>query len=945
MKKLPKFTTKPESPHDPFRWILRGCFYLFFGTSLTTLNAEPVSFNRDIRPILAEHCLHCHGPDSDSRKGKLRLDLEPEAKHSAIIEGDSKLSPLIKRVLTKDPEERMPPPEDSSGLSGDEVQTLKRWIDAGAPFEKHWAFESIRKPNPPTTVNGNFSDIDTFVVAQLEQVNLSMSPPVSRSKWIRRVTFDLTGLPPSWQEVEAFVFDPSPDAEEKVIDRLLESPRYGERWGRHWLDIARYADTHGGSAIGFTKFPFSYTYRDYVIGAFNDDLPFDRFITEQIAADQLDLPENDPALAALGFLTIGQRFRSPHDIIDDQIDVITRGLMGLTVTCARCHDHKFDPIPTTDYYSLYATLASSSEPDLLPVVGEPNKTKSYLAYEKQLRQLKKEYADMAREQSEVLRGRLRMQVGLYLKELAQGTPEQDLSVSFLSFRTEDIRPHVLERWRDYLNQIPPNDPVFGPWKQLSRFSKENFPMQRATLMEQWNKENGDLSKLTPMENLSAKPPTWNPLVLDAIVAAAPNSMEALAEVYGTLFADTHRDWILAKVQSAEEASPAGTIIPDQDKRHLKINSAILRQLRSHLYAEGSPTALPDSLASRLLNRTVSDQLNGRRNAIHNLHLNDKGSPPRSMVLKETLDKLTKGYHVFRRGNPLDRGDQVQPRFLSVIANGDPKHFSPRKQRSSLAKSITSDANPLTARVIVNWIWRHHFGRGLVRTPDDFGTRGARPTHLKLLDYLASVFKEDDWSIKKMHKRILLTRTYRQASVEDPTAREKDPDNQKIWRMPRHRLDMEAMRDAMLKASGELNTTMGGRPFDMMSEPVIPRRSVYGFINRDIPSTLLTTFDGANPSACTAKRPETTVPQQTLFALNSNFIQDRAKALVQSPMIEEAKTEEQKVRLLYQQTLTRLPDPEEISMALQHIHGVESDSDPWQQLAHALLASNEFIFVD
>ena len=237
-------------------------------------------FNRDIRPILAEHCLHCHGPDSDSRKGKLRLDLESDAKQHAIVEGDSKKSPLIKRVLTTDPEERMPPPEESSGLSEIEIQTLNRWIDEGAFYEKHWAFEPIRKPPTPDAGYDNWSSIDKFVLAELEASNLSMSPPVSRSKWIRRVTFDLTGLPPAWKEVETYVFDPSPEAEEKVIDRLLESPRYGERWGRHWLDIARYADTHGGSAIGFTKFPFSYTYRDYVIGALNEDVPFDRFITE-----------------------------------------------------------------------------------------------------------------------------------------------------------------------------------------------------------------------------------------------------------------------------------------------------------------------------------------------------------------------------------------------------------------------------------------------------------------------------------------------------------------------------------------------------------------------------------------------------------------------------------------------------------------------------------------
>ena len=302
----------------------------------------------------------------------------------------------------------------------------------------------------------------------MEAQGLRLSPKITQQQLIRRATFDLIGLPPTWEEVEAFIADDTPDAFAKLIDRLLESPRYGERWGRHWLDIARYADTHGGSAIGFTRFPFSYTYRDYVINAFNADVPYDRFITEQLAADQLHLSDNDPALAGLGFLTVGMQFRNPHDVIDDQIDVVTRGLMGLTVACARCHDHKYDPIPSTDYYSLYATLACSNPPEMLPIVGQQPESDAFRQYERELSRLQTIYADMARDQTAVARGRMRMQVGLYLRELAKGTPEQDLSAAFLSYRTDDLRPLVLNRWREYLGNMPADDPVFGPWVQLGR---------------------------------------------------------------------------------------------------------------------------------------------------------------------------------------------------------------------------------------------------------------------------------------------------------------------------------------------------------------------------------------------------------------------------------------------------------------------------------------------
>ena len=279
--------------------------------------AAEVRFNEQIRPLLAENCLHCHGPDANNRQADLRLDLEEPAKEQAIVAGKPGDSELFRRLVSSDPDQRMPPADSGKSLTTAQIALIKQWIAEGAHYQGHWAFEPIAKPNPPQVGDESASDIDRFILARLGANELKLSPALNRQQLIRRATFDLTGLPPTWEEVQAFVGDRSPRAFEKVIDRLLESPRYGERWGRHWLDIARYADTHGGSAIGFTKFPFSYTYRDYVINAFNADVPYDRFVLEQLAADQLDLKDNDPALAGLGLLTVGMQYRNPHDTIDD----------------------------------------------------------------------------------------------------------------------------------------------------------------------------------------------------------------------------------------------------------------------------------------------------------------------------------------------------------------------------------------------------------------------------------------------------------------------------------------------------------------------------------------------------------------------------------------------------------------------------------------------------
>lgn len=810
---------------------------------------------------------------------------------------------------------------------------------------KHWSFQPVRKPSLPAPSAPGQTEIDRFIVAALKDRGLALRAPVSRRQWIRRATFDLTGLPPTWEEVRAFVDDSAPDAKEKVLDRLLDSARHGERWGRHWLDLARYADTHGGSAIGFTKFPFSYTYRDYVVRSFNADLPYDCFVTEQIAADQLGLKDNDPALAGLGFLTVGMQFRARQDIVDDQIDVITRGLMGLTVACARCHDHKFDPIPTKDYYSLYAALAPSREPEALPIIARPSNEAPRRDYDRELKRLQIRHDDMAAEQNEIMRGRLRMQVGLYLGEMAKGLPEQDLSTDFLSYRTDDIRPLVYNRWRDYLAKLPDNEPVFGPWIRLARLPTSGFAEASAELLRGLEKENGDPAKSKDLHRLAAEAPVWNPRVLEALAKREPKSLLDVAEAYGDLFARVHQAWLKALQTASAEASPGAEIIPDEDPRQLELNNPGTRQLRRHLYGEGSPTAVPDSLAVNLLNRPINDALGGRRGEIHELNVNATGSPARAMVLKE--EPAPGPFHVFLRGNPLSRGPVVQPRFLSVLASVKAEPFADGQRRLGLARAVVSPQNPLTRRVLVNWVWQHHFGQGLVKTPDDWGTRGSRPTHLALLDYLASVFAEDAWSLKALHRRIMLSDVYAQGAVEDEQARDADAENELFWRMPNRRLEMEAMLDAMLATSGELDLSPGGKPFDRQAQPTVPRRSIYAFVNRDIVSNLASTFDAANPSSCTARRPDTTVPQQALFALNSEFIQDRAAALAALVAKTSGQDDLGRIRELYRRVYSRESTSAEEDRLLRFVRdrAEPSSAEAWRQVAHAFLAANEFSFLD
>ncbi len=764
-------------------------------------SAEDVQhFERRIRPLLSRRCFSCHSQRAKTIHGGLRLDRADDLRRggdsgAAVVPGKPEESLLVKAIGYEE-DIQMPP---DGKLPEAEIAELVAWIASGAFFptagdqpsradgeidfkagRNFWSFQRVRPQPLPQLANQSWPQqrMDAFVLAGLERAGLTPSPQADRTTLIRRVYFDLIGLPPQPAQVREFVNDPSPLAFENLVDRLLSSPQYGEKWARMWLDMARYTDR---TASWLYKNGQPHLYRDWVGQAMNDDLPYDQFVHRQLATDMM--PGTGPEdLPALGFIGLSPAYwkelKLPCEIIkvivadewEERVDAVSRTFLGLTVACARCHDHKFDPISSEDYYALAGVFASCRLQER-PVIDE----KLYQPVQEAKQEIEKLEAE--------------------IKELKKTKPKE-----------------------------------------------------------------GEAAPQAKIDALTAK----------------------ILELKGT----PHFD------------APLASAVVDESLYVVRAGK------------------LPE---------------NGTR-------LDYRPGP--------------KDLPLFVRGNPNRPGPIVRRRFLKVLSD-DPQPFQSGSGRLELARSITGDAAPLAARVIVNRIWLAHFGRGIVTTPSNFGRQGSRPTHPELLDDLAARFIAGGWSIKKLHREILLSATWQQASAVDETKAAIDPNNVRLWRMNRRRLEFESWRDAMLAVSSELDTQkIGGRPFDFLSEQVVPRRSVYGFVNRDIVSSLASTFDAANPNSCTAKRPHTNVPQQTLFALNSDFIQDRAIALAKASAAAEPSDDEARVRWMYQRAYSRVPQPEELQTAMQFVRGSDDgddgqakQSDRWQQFAHVLLAANEFVFVD
>jgi hypothetical protein len=974
-------------------------------------------FEARVRPLLAENCYACHGPER--QMAGLRLDsraamLKGGAHGPALAPGDPDKSALI-RAVHYTGAIKMPP---QGKLPASAIDVLTAWVKLGAPWletpaaaalppggftvtaaqQSHWAFQPVRKPPLPAVKDTAWptSPIDRFILHPLEQKGLRPNNPADKLTLLRRATFDLTGLPPTLAEIDAFLADHSPNAFARVVDRLLASPRYGERWGRHWLDVARYADTKGYVFNEDARYPNSYSYRDYVIRAFNDDLPYNRFVLEQLAADRLlaqQAPEEANAsatpgsghetlassasrlasaepkakLAAMGFLTLGRRFlNNPPDIIDDRIDVMTRGLMGLTVSCARCHNHKFDPIPQKDYYSLYGVFASSVEPEPV-VITPPSQNEPYFAHEKQLKETEAQAANLTQGQQDRLQAQFRARAGDYLLA-AQTLAHSPEAVSLEAWAEKrSLNPLLLQRWQHFLTETPKRfEPIFRPWKEATRSSTP---------------ETGNGPGAAP-------PPPLNPLVARMLGDRPPTTPAELAERYGALFATVEKQWqdlqtthriaaALAADTGAKEPEPP-TALPEADAE----------AVRQALYGRESPLKFETEALEPYFEASARDSLKALREKAEKLRETLPPAPEYAMTLADATEPHN--VHIFLRGNPRNPGEEAPRQFLQVVAGETRRPFQQGSGRLELAQAIVSPNNPLTARVMVNRIWLHHFGEGLVRTPSDFGMRSDPPTNAELLDYLASRFVAGargaggGWSVKKMHRLIMLSSVYQMSSDDHPRGHKIDPENRLLWRMNRRRLELEPLRDSLLAVAGRLDPTIGGPAVEITKPPFPTRRTVYGFIDRQNLQPLFRTFDFASPDTTNAQRHETTVPQQALFMLNSPFVVEQARAVAARPDVIAYQEPARRIRYVYRLLFGRLPTPDEVALGLQFLKQAPADPSPpsgvtqaslatpragvaqvkseepkpsaskeetpkplsaWEQYVQVLLMTNEFAFVD
>ena len=886
-------------------------FFFFIVCDAKADKVEDDFFERSIRPVLLERCIECHG--SAVQKSGLRLDsrkavIEGGKNGAVVVLGNPNASKLISSIKH---EGQLKMPRDKK-LSDIEIKAFEKWVTLGLPWPdsikitlkntksetEHWSFLPIKKAVPP--INEMSHPIDSFIHQKLNKRLIKQSATADKRTLIRRLSIDLIGLPPSISEISAFENDPSSDAYEKVVDRLLASPRYGERWARHWLDIARYADNKGYVFFEDKNYPWAWTYREYVINSLNNDLPYNQFIIEQIAADQLETKDKK-SLAALGFLTVGGHFMgNTHDIIDDRIDVMTRGLMGLTVSCARCHDHKFDPIPAADYYSLYGIMRSSFEPITPPLYDAEPITEEYKKFALELKTKEKKLLDFVQAKHRDLVTQSRSRVADYLLAAYQAGNQPPADDFMLLADKGDLNPAMIARWRAFLERMKiQKDPTWAIWHRYSSLNPSSFSQSALEV-----------------RNLLSD----NPNVLQAF-RVPPKSIKEVADTYGKLLGETEKAWL-----------SSGGKIPLEDKN--------AEMIRSALYGPNSPADAPLALDWGFLDLFPDRTTQGEYKAlIKDLETHLVKGPPRSMVLLDSNELYEP--NIFIRGQPNRIGDKVPRQFLKVL-DSNRQSFLKGSGRLELAKSIASNTNPLTSRVFVNQVWAHHFGNGLVGTLGDFGVRGDLPTHPELLDWLAMNFMENNWSIKKLHKVIVTSNTYKQSSNDREDCLKVDPENKLLWKQNRRRLDFESLHDSVLSVSGNLDLTVGGPSVSFFTGK--NRRAVYGYIDRlDFPS-LLATFDIPNPASSSVERTSTTVAPQALYLMNGPFVREAAKKVLNLNTIKEIKSTDQKADAIMLAVLGRKPTAKEKFQMINFVMG-PNENEAWLDLTHGLFLTNEFAFVD
>jgi hypothetical protein len=919
-------------------------------------------FEKNVRPILSDRCYECHSATKNSSKGGLILDSHDGAykggdEGPAVIPGNLEKSLLIKAVRYTDPEFSMPPKKTGGKLPDDKIAILEEWVKMGAPMptggaakltgltgkaREHWAFQPVTKPTVPEVKNRAWvkTPIDAFVLAKLEEKGLQPNPAANPESFLRRVSYDLIGLPPTSEQVD--VFEKAVQAAQitdtmalrsgkpavaveavyaKQIDGLLASPHYGERWARHWLDTARYSDTRGlqvdqgDSLFKDYRFAYAWTYRDYVINALNDDKPYNNFIVEQLAADRIPgISPDDPRLAALGFLTVGKRFDDPNDIIDERIDTTTKAFLGLTVSCARCHDHKFDPIPIKDYYSLHGIFASTVEPLHLPTIAATSKSAAAARsdFTKRLNQLQDEQVGGFFRYMRETRARYDKEMAgrLMIASVRRGSSEAgEYSDRYKIDLQSDVDFAAM--------RIQKDSPITGPFYAAAQVPVVYFA-ERAPIAIQ--------------EAISDTDHPVNPIIAAALRGLKPKSLHDVAAAYQKAY-NENKSAILAHLallakpgEGWKKTSPAIAemtgypwAIPSYDEVFDNEDMISLFSTRKFC-ADWQNRPIYGGIGNR------EPVAYFRHTRVNELRLSHPGAPGEAMVVQDS--EAPKDSYVFKRGDKNNKGELAPRQFLDILSKGERRPYVDGSGRYEFAQSIATKDNPMTARVAVNRTWMKHFIEGFVATADDLGNMSEKPSHPELLDYLAVDFVENGWTMKRLHRMIVMSNVYRLDS--DPTANplvakkgavdplKLDAGNRLLWRGNLRRLDFESIRDSMILLTGKLNPSVGGQPANITDEPFSYRRSLYGYVDRSRLSDTLSQFDYGDPDQANSKRNSTIVPQQALYFMNNALSVEVARAVSSRKDVVNAMSEDQRIVAMFRCMFQRRPSSSEIRVAQEFL---------------------------
>jgi mono/diheme cytochrome c family protein len=940
-------------------------YAILFALSLVSLFAQapspappssaqaPDFFENKVRPILAENCYDCH---TSAEMGGLRVDsrerlLQGGKSGPAVMPGDPDKSLLIQAVRQSG-DLKMP---KGGKLKPAEVQALADWVKMGAPWPEtkaaavqspnkvitpeqraFWSFQPLKEPAIPAVKEKSWAktDIDHFVLAKLEAKGMKPVAAADRRALIRRVTLDLIGLPPTPEEVDAFVADKSANAYEKVVDRLLASPRYGERWGRHWLDVARYAedDVRGldPKGRGFIPFAGAYVYRDWVIQAFNNDMPYGDFIKAQLAGDLLAEPQRDKAIAGTAIMGQGpwwwdqaEPIQGRADERNERIDMVTRGMLGLTVACARCHDHKYDPISQKDYYSLAAVFLNTTYREY--PASSPAEMALWEKQQKLIDDKEESLEEFMKEQSKLYSEMLAQKTSKYMIAAWQVTGEPKKKISEAA-ADQKVDPELLERWIKFLAKPPKHYPYLHDWQDMV---KCGGTLDQAQFLADYF-QNLVLAVATEAADLKEEN--------DIIKAKADVRKKPRRDAYPNEF------------ETDDQFCPGCSL----ELKTMPIDRANLETdvFRADLDSESDERPEPGLLAmhdwelERHFSAETAEHVATLRAEIEALK---KAQVPYPFLHGAADNAAMRTMHVNIRGNSHTLGDPVPERFLSVLSPPDPKPFSKGSGRLELADAIV--ASPIAARVIVNRVWKWHFGSGIVETPDNFGKMGDPPSDPELLEYLTNSFVKNGMSIKKLQREILLSSTYQLSTESSPENAEKDGANRLYWRANRQRLDAEAIRDSLLFAAGDLDLKKTGGPSTDFADDNL-RRTVYCKVSRYRLDNFLQVFDYPNPSFTAEQRFTTNVPLQRLYFMNSSFVYKQAQTFAKR-VYDEA-NDAARIQKAYRILFGRAPSEAETKAGLDFLQahpetpGQQVAGQPttaWNEYSRVLISSNEFEFVN